>query len=197
MPAIIDINNFNETKITVGEEWRSVSKNEVGYGKMKIMYNNEQFLFLVPNCKTLGVQSTPMESGYVRRTLPLIFNEPKTREQEGFENVFEQISQRVYDLLVGKGYNGDRLMKLDTCFWRNKVLYTTIVESVFEHGNNTRYFIDNNEVNRFIVGSGDNEYEAKAAILIDSIYIGEKTVSIQVKLYEVSLTPSKKRARVL
>ena len=147
MPAIIDINNFNESKITVGEEWRSVSKNEVGYGKMKIMYNNEQFLFLVPNCKTLGVQSTEMDSGYTRRTLPLIFNEPKTREQERFENVFEQISQRVYEMLVEKGYNDNRLMKLDTCFWRNKVLYTTIVESVFEHENNTRYFIDNEEVN--------------------------------------------------
>ena len=196
MPAIIDINNFNETKITVGEEWRSVSKNEVGYGKMKIMYNNEQFLFLVPNCKTLGVQSTEMDSGYTRRTMPLIFDEPKTREQERFENVFEQISQRVYELLVQKGYNDDRLMKLDTCFWRNKVLYTTIVESIFEHGNNTRYFVDNKEVVRLLVGS-DDEYEAKAAILIDSIYIGEKTVSIQVKLYEVSLTPSKKRARVL
>ena len=196
MPAIIDINNFNETKITVGEEWRSVSKNEVGYGKMKIMYNNEQFLFLVPNCKTLGVQSTEMDSGYTRRTLPLIFNEPKTREQERFENVFEQISQRVYELLVQKGYNDNRLMKLDTCLWRNKVLYTTIVESIFEHGNNTRFFIDNKEVNRLLVGS-DEEYEAKAAILVDSIYIGEKTVSIQVKLYEVSLTPSKKRARVL
>ena len=196
MPAIIDINNFNESKITVGEEWRSVSKNEVEYGKMKIMYNNEQFLFLVPNCKTLGVQSTEMDSGYTRRTLPLIFNEPKTREQERFENVFEQISQRVYDLLVGKGYNDNQLMKLDACLWRNKVLYTTIIDSIFEHGNNTRYFVDNYEVSRLSVGS-DNEYEAKAAILIDSIYIGEKTVSIQVKLYEVSLTPSKKRARVL
>ena len=196
MPAIIDINNFSESKITVGEEWRSVSKNDVGYGKMKIKYNNEQFLFLVPNCKTLGVQSTEMESGYTRRTMPLIFDEPKTKEQERFMNVFSQIGQKVYELMIQRGYNECRLTKLDTCFWRDKILYTTVVESVFEHENNTRYFIDNEEVNRSIIGEGD-EYEAKAAILVDSIYIGEKTVSIQVKLYEVSLTPSKKRKRVL
>ena len=194
MPAIIDINNFSESKITVGEEWRSVSKNDVGYGKMKIKYNNEQFLFLVPNCKTLGVQSTEMESGYTRRTMPLIFDDPKTKEQERFTNVFSQISQKVYELMLQRGYDESRLSKLDTCFWRDKILYTTVVGSVFEHENNTRYFIGNEEVNQ--VGEGV-EYEAKAAILVDSIYIGEKTVSIQVKLYEVSLTPSKKRKRVL
>ena len=58
MTAITDINNFVEGKMSLGEEWRSVSKNDVGYGKMKIKYNNERFLFLVPSCKTLGVQST-------------------------------------------------------------------------------------------------------------------------------------------
>ena len=194
MTAITDINNFVEGKMSLGEEWRSVSKNNVGYGKMRIKYNNERFLFLVPSCKTLGVQSTEMENGYVRRTMPLIFDEPKTRDQERFTNVFEQISQKVYELLVQRGYNDNRLQKLDSCFWRNKVLYTTVVESFLEYGNNTRFFVDNKEVNKVKEGE---EYEAKAAVLIDSIYIGEKTVSIQVKLYEVSLTPTKKRARVL
>ena len=194
MTAITDINNFVESKISIGEEWRSVSKNDVGYGKMKIKYNNERFLFLVPSCKTLGVQATEMENGYVRRTMPLIFDDQKTRDQERFTNVFEQISQKVYELLVQRGYNDNRLMKLDSCFWRNKVLYTTIVESFLEYENNTRFFVGDKEVKKVEEGE---EYEAKAAVLIDSIYIGEKTVSIQVKLYEVSLTPTKKRARVL
>ena len=52
------------------------------------------------------------------------------------------------------------------------------------------------EVGRKTVEKGI-EYDATAAVLIDSIYVGAKTVSIQVKLYEVSLTPSKKRGRVL
>ena len=194
MTAITDINNFVEGKISLGEEWRSVSKNDVGYGKMRIKYNNERFLFLVPSCKTLGVQSTEMENGYTRRTMPLIFDEPKSREQERFTHVFEQISQKVYELLVQRGYNDNRLMKLDSCFWRNKVLYTSVVESFLEYENNTRFFVDNKEVTKVEEGE---EYEAKSAVLIDSIYIGEKTVSIQVKLYEVSLTPTKKRARVL
>ena len=194
MTAITDINNFVENKISLGEEWRSVSKNDVGYGKMKIRYDNERFLFLVPTCKTLGVQSTEMENGYTRRTMPLIFNDQKTRDQERFTNVFEQISQKVYELLIQRGYNDNRLMKLDSCFWRNKVLYTTVVESFLEYENNTRFFVGAKEVRKVEEGE---EYEAKAAVLIDSIYIGEKTVSIQVKLYEVSLTPTKKRARVL
>ena len=193
MIAITDINNFVESKISLGEEWRSVSKNDVGYGKMKIRYDNERFLFLVPTCKTLGVQSTEMENGYKRRTMPLIFDDQKTRDQERFANVFEQISQKVYELLIQRGYNDNRLQKLDSCFWRNKVLYTTVVESFLEYENNTRFFVGNKEENP----KEGEEYEAKAAILLDSIYIGEKTVSIQVKLYEVSLTPTKKRARVL
>ena len=193
MTAITDINNFVEGKMSLGEEWRSVSKNNVGYGKMQIKYNNERFLFLVPSCKTLGVQSTEMENGYTRRTMPLIFDEPKTKDQERFTHVFEQISQKVYELLVQRGYNDKRLMKLDSCFWRNKVLYTSVVESFLEYENNTRFFIGNKEEKP----KDNEEYEASAAVLIDSIYIGEKTVSIQVKLYEVSLTPTKKRARVL
>ena len=52
------------------------------------------------------------------------------------------------------------------------------------------------EVGRKTVGEGI-EYDDVAAILIDSIYVGAKTVSIQVKLYEVSLTLSSKRGRVL
>ena len=193
MTAITDINNFVENKISLGEEWRSVSKNNVGYGKMKIMYNNERFLFLIPTCKTLGVQTTEMDNGYTRRTMPLIFNDQKTRDQERFENTFEQINQKMYELLTQRGYNDERLQKLDSCFWRNKVLYTTVVESFLEYENNTRFFIGNKEEKP----KDNEEYEASAAVLIDSIYIGEKTVSIQVKLYEVSLTPSKKRARVL
>ena len=194
MTSVIGMDNFDENKISLGEEWRSVSKNDVGYGKMKIMYNNERFLFLMPTCKTLGVQSTEMDSGYTRKTLPLIFNDSKTRDQERFTSIFERINQRVYELLTQKGYNDERLQKLDSCFWRNKVMYTTVVESFLEYENNTRFFIGNNEVRNLREG---DEYDASAAVLIDSIYIGEKTISIQVKLYEVSLTPTKKRARVL
>ena len=194
MTAIIDMNNFVENRISLREEWRSVSKNGTGYGKIQVKYDDKQFLFLLPICKTLGVQTTEMDNGYTRRTMPLIFDDPKTKEQERFVIAFEQINQKVYELLVERGYNDNRLQKLDSCFWRNKVLYTTVVESFLEYENNTRFFIGEKEVQKVKEGE---EYEANAAILIDSIYIGEKTISIQVKLYEVTLTPTKKRARVL
>ena len=86
------------------------------------------------------------------------------------------------------------MQKLDSCFWRNKVLYTTVVESFMEYENNTRIFVGNSEVKNLKEG---DEYDVNAVILIDSIYVGEKTISIQVKLYEAALTLSKKRDRVL
>ena len=194
MTTITDMDNFVENKISLREEWRTVSMNGVGYGKMEVRYDDKQFLFVLPTCKTFGVHSTEMGNGYVRKTMPLILEEPKTREQERFVIFFDKITQRVYDLLVERGYNDDeRLEKLDSWFWRSKVLFPTVTESLFNFENNSRFFIGNEEVKKV----QDGQYEANAALLIDSIYIGEKTISIQVKLYEVSLTPTKIRARVL
>ena len=144
----------------------------------------------------MGVQSTETENGFTRRTMPLIFENLLKDNQTEFANVFSNITRNVYEQLVQRGYLGSKLLKLDSCFWRSKILYAGIVESVYDCSNNTRYFIGDEEIGRETVGEG-TEYEANAAVLIDSIYVGSRTVSIQVKLYEVSLTPSKKRDRVL
>ena len=194
MTNVIGMDNFNENKILVGREWTSVSKNGTGYGKMQIKYENKKFLFHLPMCKTLGVQTTEMDNGYVRKTMPLIFNDPKTRDQERFEQIFEKICHRLSNILYEKGYDDERMPKLNSCFWRNRVLYTTVVESFMEYENNTRIFVGNDEVKNLKEG---DEYDANVVILIDSIYVGEKTISIQVKLYEAALTLSKKRDRVL
>ena len=98
--------------------------------------------------------------------------------------------------LVNKGFSNSRLEKLGSCFWQEKILYAGIVESIYDSSLNSRYFINDEEVERVLVGES-SEYDAVAAIVVDSIYVGEKAISIQVKLYEVSLTPSKKRDRVL
>ena len=196
MTRVTEISNFDERYITVGEEWRSVSKNDVGYGKIAIMYDNKQFLLRLPKCKTMGVQSTQMDNGYIRRTMPLVFENPLTGQQDTFERVFDNITRNVYEQLIARGYPDGKLTKLGACLWRSMIFYASVVESAYDCSNNTRYFINDKEVNRETVGEGI-EYDANAAILIDSIYVGEKTVSIQAKLYEVSLTPSKKRARVL
>lgn len=196
MSRVTNTSNFNESKISLGEEFCSVSKNDIGYGKIEIKYDNEQFLLRMPKCKTTGVQSTEMDNGYIRRTMPLVFEDPFTNEQKDFQNAFDRLTCKVHDQLTARGYPDCKLGKLDACFWRSLVFYPSIVESIYENRNKTRYFVKNEEVNRFIIGEGD-EYEANAAILIDSVYVGEKTVSIQAKLYEVSLEPSKKRARVL
>ena len=196
MSRVIEVSNFDERYITVGEEWRSVSKNDVGYGKIAIMYEGKQFLLRIPKCKTMGVQSTQMDNGYIRRTMPLVFENPLTDQQGIFEGIFDNITRNVYEQLIARGYPDGKLTKLGSCLWRSMIFYASIVESAYDCTNNTRYFINDEEVNRYTVGEGI-EYDANAAILIDSIYVGEKTVSIQAKLYEVSLTPSKKRARVL
>ena len=196
MSRVTEVKNFDESKIVIGEEWRNVSKSDVEYGKIPIMYNGKQFLLRVPNCKTMGVQSAEMDNGFTRRTMPLIFEDPLTDHQTEFANVFNNIARNVYEQLVQRGYADSKLLKLDSCLWREKILYAGIVESVYDYKNNTRYFIGDEEVSRQDVGEG-KEYEANAAVMIDSIYVGERTVAIQAKLYEVSLTPAKKRARVL
>ena len=196
MTRVTEVKNFDERKMEIGEEMRSTSKNEVEYAKIPIKYDNNKFLILLPKCKTIGVQSTEMDNGYNRRTMPLVFEYPLTDPQEEFVNVFSNIARNVYEQLVRRGYLESKLYKLESCFWRSKILYAGIVESAFDFSNNTRYFINDEEVKRQTVEEGI-EYEASAAILIDSIYVGERTVSIQVKLYEVSLVPLKKRDRVL
>ena len=196
MSRVTEVKNFDGMKIEVGEEWRNVSKSDIEYGKIPIMYDGRQFLLKVPKCKTMGVQSTEMENGFTRRTMPLVFEYPLTDHQTEFANVFRDIARNVYEQLVQRGYPESKLLKLGSCFWGNKILYAGIVESVYDCKNNTRYFINNEEVGRETVGEGI-EYSSNAAILIDSIYVGARTVSIQVKLYEVSLSPSKKRERVL
>ena len=196
MSRVTEVNNFDECKMKIEDETCHVSKSDVEYGKIPIMYDGEQFLLKVPKCKTMGVQSTEMDNGFIRRTMPLVFENPLTDEQTEFANVFRDIARNVYEQLVWRGFPVNKLLKLDSCLWREKILYAGIVESVYDCKINTRYFMGDEEVGRETVGEGI-EYDVNAAILIDSIYVGARTVSIQVKLYEVSLSPSKKRARVL
>ena len=196
MSRVTGAKNFDERKMVIGEECRYVSKSDVEYGKIPIKYGGGQFLLMAPKCKTMGVQSIEMENGFTRRTMPLVFEDPLTDEQAEFANVFRDIARNVYEQLVLRGYPANKLLKLESCFWRVKILYAGIVESVYDCRNNTRYFMGDEEVEQKAVGEG-KEYDAVAAVLIDSIYVGTRTVSIQVKLYEVSLTPSRKRDRVL
>ena len=196
MSRVTEVKNFDECKMKIGDETCHVSKSDVEYGKIPIMYDGEQLLLKVSKCKTMGVQSTEIENGFTRRTMPLVFGYPITDEQTEFANVFSDIARNAYEQLVQMGYPESKLLRLDYCLWREKILYASIVESVYYCKNNTRYFMGDEEVGRETVGGGI-EYDVDAAILIDSIYVGTRTVSIQVKLYEVSLTPSRKRDRVL
>ena len=193
---LLEAKDYQERLLEVGEPSFHVSKSDVAYQRIPISYDGGQFLLRVPKCKSFGVQTNEMENGYTRRTMPLVFNDEQTEGQEEFSRVFSDIARRVYEQLVQVGYRITLLSKLGSCFWRDKILYAGIVESLFESRTNTRYFIGEKEVDRKTVGEG-KEYEATAAVLIDSIYVGPKTVSIQVKLYEVSLIPSDKRGRVL
>ena len=135
-----------------------------------------------------------MENGTTRHTLPLVFDNPPTQEQEEWLKAFNLITQCAFQHLVNKGFSPYELENLDSCIWQDKVLYAGIVESYFHKDQSSRYFVNGMEVGRGMV---DCSFDAVAAIRIESIYIGEKTISLQVRLYEVSLTPSKKRDRVL
>ena len=97
-------------------------------------------------------------------------------------------------MLALGGYSLAKLAKLESCFWKSKILYASVSESAYDGSNNSRYFVGGREVARQDLSG---EYDAVAAVLIDSIYVGTKTVSLQVKLYEVSLSQASKRGRVL
>ena len=194
---LLEAKNYQGSKVEFGDVSSHVSKSsDVSYQSMSIKYNGKQLLLKAPPCKSFGVQSSEMDNGYTRRTMPLVFDDFQSDKQAEFSRVFSDITQIAFEKLFIRGYPEDRLKKLDSCFWRDKILYAGIVESVYDSRVNTRYFINDKEVDRKAVGEGI-EYDAIAAILVDSIYIGEKTISIQVKLYEVSLSTAKKRDRVL
>ena len=194
---LTEVKNYHSSRVEVGEESCLVSKNGAEYQRIPIKYDGEQFFLLkAPKCKSFGVQTTVMDGGYTRRTMPLVFDDEQTEEQVEFARVFEDVARNVFDQLVLRGYPVSKLGKLESCFWLGKILYAGIVESSYDSRRNTRYFVGGKEVGREEVGECI-EYDAVAAVLIDSIYVGAKTVSIQVKLFEVSLSLSSKRGRVL
>ena len=193
---LLEARNYQSNRVAFGEESCHVSKSDVEYQRIPVKYGGGKFLLKVPKCKTMGVQTTEMENGYTRRTMPLVFDDPQSDEQVEFSRVFSDVARNAYEQLVLRGYPESKLLKLESCFWRNKILYAGIIESMYDSRSNTRYFMGEEEVGRKTVGEGI-EYDAVAAILIDSIYVGSKTVSIQVKLYEVSLSLAGKRVRVL
>ena len=194
---LLEAKNYQASRVEFGDETSHVSKSsDVSYQRIPIKYDGKQFLLKAPKCKSFGVQSTEMDNGYTRRTMPLVFDDFRSDAQAEFSRVFSDVARNAYEKLLERGYPESKLGKLESCFWRDKILYAGIVESVYDSRNNTRYFVDDKEVDRKLVGEGI-EYDATAAILIDSIYVGAKTVSIQVKLYEVSLSLACKRDRVL
>ena len=194
---LVKVRDYKASKVEFGQATNHVSKSsDISYSKIPVTYEGRKFLLRVPKCKTMGVQTTDTEYGYTRRTMPLIFGDFQSDEQAEFSRVFTDIARNAYEQLVQRGYPDSKLSKLESCFWLCKILYAGIVESMYDSRTSTRYFIGDKEVGRKEVGEGI-EYDATAAILIDSIYVGVKTVSIQVKLYEVSLSLSSKRGRVL
>ena len=194
---LIEARDLVREDIAFGDMTSHVSRSsDVSYQRIPITYKGGALIIKTPQCQSFGIQSTVMENGNTRRTMPLVFNNIPTKQQEEFGKAFYEIKQCAWQHLVNRGFSPSRLEKLGSCFWKEKILYAGIVELIYDSSLNSRYFIDNKEVERVWVGES-SEYDTVAAIVVDSIYVGEKAISIQVKLYEVSLTPSKKRDRVL
>ena len=195
---LLEAKNYQSSRVEFGEPTFHVSKSsDISYQRIPVKYDCKQFLLKVPKCKSFGVLTTEMDNGYTRRTMPLVFDDYQSDEQAEFFRVFSDVARNAYEQLVQRGYPDSKLGKLESCFWLCKILYAGIVESMYDSRNNTRYFMGEKEVARKDVGEGIEYDVSAAAVLIDSIYVGERTISIQVKLYEVSLSLSSKRGRVL
>ena len=194
---LIEAKNVNASDIAFGDMTSHVSRNsDVSYQRIPITYKGGALIIKTPPCQSFGIQSSEKDNGYSRRTMPLVFSNIQTQQKEEFGKAFYEIKQCACQHLVNRGFSTSRLEKLGSCFWHEKILYAEIVESIYDSSLNSRYFINGKEVERVLVGES-SEYDTVAAIVVDSIYVGEKAISIQVKLYEVSLTPARKRDRVL
>ena len=194
---LLEAKNVDTSDIAFGNMTSHVSKNSnISYQRIPITYKGGPLILKTPPCKSFGTQSSEVDGRYSRRTMTLVFGNIPSKQQEEFDKAFHEIKQCAYQHLVNEGFSPSSLEKLGSCFWHEKILYAGIVESIYDSSLNSRYFINNKEVERVLVGES-SEYDTVAAIVVDSIYVGEKAISLQVKLYEVSLTPSKKRDRVL
>ena len=195
MPMITDQKLFDKSKLYIGPEEVTKKKDGVEFAKIPILYNNGKLLLQIKT-KTMGVKTMETYNGYTRRTMPFVFEEPLSKKQQPFIGTFNAIEETIYQQLINRGYDEERLLKLGSCFWAGRILYANIVSSVWDSSDNTRFFLDEKEVG-FSQISDCTDYLANGAILIDSIYVGESAISIQVKLYEVHLSPAEKRARVV
>ena len=195
MPSITDPRIFDETKLCIGEEEVTRKKDGAEYAKIPLTYIDRRLLLPIKT-KTMGVKTMDTRNGYKRMTMPFVFEEPLSKRQDPFITTFDTIVRVVYQQLSSRGYDEERLTKLGSCFWAGRILYTNVVSSMWDSSDNTRFFLSGKEVSADKI-SDCTDYEANGAISLDSIYVGESAISIQVRLYEVHLTPAEKRARVV
>ena len=195
MPSITDPKIFDESKLCIGEEEITKKKDGVEYAKIPLTYNDRRFLLPIKT-KTMGVKTMDTRNGYKRMTMPFVFEEPLSKRQDPLIDTFNTIVRVVYQQLSSRGYEEERLSKLGSCLWAGRILYTNVVSSIWDSSDNTRFFLSGKEVSAKDI-SDCTDYEANGAISLDSIYVGESAISIQVRLYEVHLSPAEKRARVV
>ena len=195
MPSITDPKIFDESKLCIGQEEITRKKDGTEYAKIKLTYNNRRLLLPIKT-KTMGVKTMETYNGYKRRTMPFVFEEPLSKKQQPFIDTFNTIEKTIYQQLSNRGYEEERLSKLGSCFWAGRILYANVVSSIWDSSDNTRFFIGEKEVGLSEI-SDCTDYQANGAVSIDSIYVGESSISIQVRLYEVHLSPAEKRARVV
>ena len=195
MPVITDPRIFDESKLCIGEEEITKKKDGTEYAKIKLTYNNGRLLLPIKT-KTMGVKTMETYNGYKRRTMPFVFEEPLSKKQQPFIDTFNTIEKTIYQQLSNRGYEEERLSKLGSCFWAKRILYANVVSSIWDSSDNTRFFLEGKEVGLSQI-SDCMDYQANGAILIDSIYVGESSICIQVRLYEVHLSLAEKRARVV
>ena len=195
MPVITDHRYFDESKLHIGTEEVTKKKDSKEFCKIPVSYNNGKLLLPITT-KTMGVKTMETHNGYQRRTMPFVFEEPLSKKQNPFIATFHIIQETIYKQLSNRGYEGERLLKLGNCFWAERILYANIVSSIWDSSDNTRFFLGGKEVSAQNI-SDCTDYNANGAILIDSIYVGESSICIQAKLYEVHLSPAEKRARVI
>ena len=84
---LTEARNYQSNRVEFGDEICHVSKSDVSYQRIPVKYDGKQFLLKAPKCKSFGVQTTEMENGYTRRTMPLVFDDYQSYKGLKVENL--------------------------------------------------------------------------------------------------------------
>ena len=204
---LINYYDIDPVNISFGEaQMKNVPETDITYKRIPISieHNDGTFgplIIKTQKCFSFGAQQNiNKETGVLNGwTLPIVMydRDKPTADQLDWVKKFDEIVERCRDFLIHLyDFEKEQLDKIGGCMWwskndpsRGPTLYPKIICGKLNKRYDTKF-----RMVRDLYGKGTgvaitkeeliDNYNVIAAIRIDSIYIGNENISIQVKVYE-------------